>query len=111
LNEVEELIQAISIGWTPEEFYNSTQFWFDIHLIAEQEKIKRHGILNLYTLNTLISQATEGKSEGLNYDDIFGIEQLKDYNLKSRLDFENREDFDKYLVEVVIPLKKELGVI
>jgi len=94
---------------TAEEYYESTPFWFHIKCESVKATVERENIVNLYLLNVVINMFSDKNNE-VNYDDIFGIEQLKDLNLKSRLDFDSREDFNEYLESVVYPIKRDWGL-
>ena len=90
---------------TPHELYIENQ--------AYELRFRRDNVINLYTYNT-IAGFLGGTT--LNYDELLGYKTLKDYKLKTMDDFRdengklNTEEWNKYLIEVVRPAKKELGV-
>jgi len=75
---------------------------------GQQEKVKSENVVNLYVLNTILGMFG-GKNSSVNYKDIYGELQMKDYNFLTRKDFETREEFIKYLKEEVKPIREMLG--
>ena len=79
---------------------------------AFEMKFKRENIINLQLLNT-VSSFLGGES--ISFDDVFNYKTLKDCNFRNINDFRengkiNIEKWEKYLEEVIIPTKRELGL-
>ena len=89
---------------TPFELYIENQ--------AYELRFRRDKIIDLQLLNSIMNIFGE---TSLDFDDIFGYKTLKDYNLKTVQDFFVNGKIDmkgwkKYLKEVVLPAKNELGM-
>ena len=79
---------------------------------AFEMKFKREQIINLQLLNT-VSSFLGGES--ITFDQIFNYKTLADCKLKNINDFRengkvNVKKWEKYLDEVIIPTKRELGL-
>jgi hypothetical protein len=108
----EELIFAKTMGISTEDFWDMTPFELHIENQAFEMKFKREHILDLQLLNVALSF---GGAKSVNYDDILGYQQMKDFNLKNITNFNKdgnfqKEEWEKYLKDVVIPIRVKLGM-
>lgn len=100
------------MGIKQKKFWKLTPYELYLENQAFEMRFKRENILNLRLLNT-VSGFLGGTA--LDFDDIFNYKSLKDYKLRSiesfrvddKIDF---EEWNKYLEEVIIPAKIELGM-
>jgi len=101
------------MGVTTKEFWGMTPFDLHIENQAFELKWKRENLIELRKLNAYLG--VNGSKETINFDDILGYKQMKDYNFKVMTDFVkdgkfDKENYDKYLKEVVIPTRKKEGI-
>ena len=103
------MILARSLGIKQADFWQMTPFDLHIEYQAEEERIKRENRINLLMLNSWISDGN------ITFDDVMGYMQVKDLKFKSLEAFRGadgkikREEYDKYIKEVVIPEKAKYG--
>lgn len=108
----EQLIFAKSLGISTEEFWEMTPFELHIENQAFEMKFKREHVLELQLLNVALSF---GGADTVNYDDILGYQQLKDFKFKTITDFVKngklqKDKWEQYLKEVVEPIRRKEGI-
>ena len=100
------------MGLSDDEFWDMTPFELHIENQSFEMKFKREHLLELQLLNTVLSFCGADRTS---FEDVLGYKQLKDLKFKSFEDFVfkgkfNKEKYDEYVKNVVIPTKRKEGL-